>query len=131
MILHTVTLDLPEDIYDRAEREARTTEQSVEQVIISWITPPPPTAEELAREIAELEKLDNAELVQIARSTMPEDDVSRLRNLLTKQRERGLTEAEWREATALVEKEDWHTLRKARALYLLKKLNWAFILLTN
>lgn len=116
-----MTLNIPEDIYQRAERVARTTEQPVEQVIVGWITPPPSVPTEAIGKITELEQLSDEKLVQIARSTMPESDTVRLRDLLAVQRERGLTEAEQREAAALVEREDLYTLSRARALYLLKK----------
>lgn len=121
MTFYTVTLDLPEDVYKRAERVAQTTKRPVEQIIASWVSPPPGTSDELADEIAALEQLDNDELAQIARSFMPADEVARLRELLVLQRARGLDEAEQQQAAALVEKEDWYTLHKARALYLLKK----------
>ena len=123
MTSYTVTLDLPQDIYQQAERAARTTKQPVEQVIVNWIMPPPSSHDELVKEIAELESQGDEMLIQIARSVMPEDDVARLRELFAVQRARGLTEAEQREAAALVEKEDLYTLRRARALYLLKKRN--------
>jgi hypothetical protein len=54
---------------------------------------------------------------------LPERDLVRLQGLLALQRERGLNRAEQQEVAALVEREDWYTLRKARALYLLKKRN--------
>lgn len=123
MASYPVTLDLPEDVYKRAERVARTTEQPVEQIILSWITPPPPTPDEMFNKVAELGKLSNDELIRIARSVMPETEIARLRELLAMQRKRGLTDAEEREAATLVEREDWYALRRARALYLLKTRN--------
>ncbi len=118
---YTITLDLPEDVYKRAKHVAQTTERSLEQVIASWIAPPLSSPDELIDEVAELEKLEDDELIQIARSGMPEDEVVCLHEMLTLQRESGLSETEWREAASLVEKEDWYTLRKARALYLLQE----------
>jgi hypothetical protein len=120
MTSHTMTLNVPEDIYQRAERVARTTEQPVEQVIVGWITPPS-TLDEIANEIAELDQLSDDELTEVARFVMPEGETDRLHDLFAMQRERGLTEAEQREAVALVEREDLYTLRRARALYLLKE----------
>ena len=123
MASHTVTLDVPEDVYQRADRVARTTAQPVEKVIVDWITPPPLISDMIGSEIVELERLSDEELIHVARSSMPESDVARLRDLFAEHRERDLAGREQREVVTLVEREDLYTLRKARALFLLRKRN--------
>jgi hypothetical protein len=66
-------------------------------------------------------QLSDDELLQAARDTIPAEHTRRLRELLAAQRQRSLSEDEQREAMALVEHEDLVTLRKARALFLLKQ----------
>ena len=73
--------------------------------------------------LAGLEAMNTAQLTQVARSGATPEDTERLRELLTLQEQRELTEAERDEAARLVEQEDLITLRKAKAIYLLKQLN--------
>ena len=61
------------------------------------------------------------ELLAVARTTVPPVHTRRLQGLLTAQRQRNLTESEQQEATKLVEQEDLLTLRKSKALLLLKQ----------
>jgi hypothetical protein len=60
-------------------------------------------------------------LVEIAQTTAPANQIQRLQELFTTQRQRALTEQEQREATMLVEQEDNLTLQKTRAFFLLKQ----------
>jgi hypothetical protein len=118
MSIHTVTLDLPEEIYQRAQKVARATQRPIEQVVVEWIQPP---QSEPGEAVARLETLSNDQLLQIARSRTPSDHSRRLQELLSTQQQRTLTEKEQQEAVALVEQEDLLTLQKARALFLLNQ----------
>jgi hypothetical protein len=71
--------------------------------------------------LPELEHLPNDELLRAARATLPPEHTHRLQELLVAQQQRSLSEDEQREAVELVEQEDFVTLRKARALFLLKQ----------
>ena len=118
----TITLDLPQVIYRRAQRVAQATKRPVEQVVMEWIQPP--TEDEttdLQKLLVDLESFDVAELRQIVRSGTPSPDTTRLQTLLHLQQQRTLTVAEHGEAEQLVAQEDWYTLRKAKALFLLKQ----------
>ena len=119
--MHTVTVELSEEIYEQAEQIAKKTQRPIEQVVVEWIHPP--AKESLTHSINALENLPNEELVKIARSNIPVDYTHRLQELLTAQQQRDLTDSEQREAGTLVEQEDFLTLRKARALFLLKQRN--------
>ena len=124
MTVHTVTLDLPQEVYQQARHVAQATRRRIEQVVVEWIQPPldaESAGSQVSDTIAGLQNLPTDELIRMARAGVPPDDSRRLQELLTSQRQRALTESEWREAAALVENEDLVTLRKARALFLLKK----------
>jgi hypothetical protein len=112
---HAVTLELPDDVYQRARRVAEDTHRPLAEVICEWIRPPVHVT------LPELTHLPDDELLQVDRETLPSEHSNRLRELLAAQRQRALSADEQREAVALVEQEDFVTLRKARALFLLKQ----------
>ena len=68
-----------------------------------------------------LDELSNEELLAISQTTVPPARLRRLQDLLTVQRQRNLAEGEQQEAAQLVEQEDLLTLRKSKALLLLKQ----------
>lgn len=115
MAVHAVTLELPDEVYQRARRVAQTTRRPLEEVVLEWIRPP------VHVKLPELEHLPNEELLRAARATLPPEHTQRLQELLAAQQQRSLSEEEQREAVELVEQEDFVTLRKARALFLLKQ----------
>ncbi|HID51006.1 MAG TPA: hypothetical protein EYP41_03085 [Anaerolineae bacterium] len=120
MSAQTLTLELPDEIYQQAKRIARQHKQSVEQVVIEWIRPPAysmptsATAENLA-------DLSDEQLLEIARMKLPPEYAARLQELLIIQQERDLMPQEMDEATDLLAEEDAITLKKARALFLLQQ----------
>ena len=119
-----VTLELPQRIYQKAIRIARATKRPIEQVVVEWIRPPVErTGSAQDAVLTGLESMNTAQLTQIAISTTAPKEMLRLRELLGLQEQRELTEAERREATRLVEQEDLLTLRKAKAIYLLRQRN--------
>jgi hypothetical protein len=115
MPVHAVTLELPDEVYQHAQRVAQATRRPVEEIVSDWIRPP------VHESASALDHLSNDELLQVARDLSPAEHVHRLQALLSAQRQRMLSEDEQREALALVEHEDFLTLRKARALFLLKQ----------
>ena len=115
MAVHAVTLELPDEVYQRAQRVAQATRRPLEEVVTEWIRPP------VQMKLPELEHLPDDELLQAARSTLPPEHRCRLQELLAAQQQRSLSEDEQREAVDLVEQEDFITLLKARALFLLKQ----------
>lgn len=118
----TITLDLPQEIYRRAQRAAKATQRPVEQIVVEWIQPPLEENNAAIQPIiAEMEKLTTEELIQIAQATLPTPEAARLQTLLAAQQQRALTSPERQEAERLVAQEDLTTLRKAKALFLLKQ----------
>ena len=120
----TVTLDLPRQIYQKAAQIAKATKRPIEQVVVEWIRPPIERVGSVQDAVlAGMEAMSTAQLTQVARSGATPEDTERLRELLSLQEQRELTEAEQDEAARLVEQEDLITLRKAKAIYLLKQRN--------
>lgn len=118
----TITLDLPQEIYRQAQRTAKATQRPVEQIVVEWIQPPPEDKKaDIQSILADMEKLPTNELIQIAQATLPTPAATRLQTLLALQQQRSLTPAERQEAEQLVAQEDLYTLRKAKALFLLKQ----------
>ena len=70
-----------------------------------------------------LEDLSDRELNEVARSKTARQEAERLQTLLAWQQQRALTYAEREEANLLVAREELLTLRKAKAIYLLKQRN--------
>jgi hypothetical protein len=118
----TIILDLPQELYRRAQQAAQVTDRPVEQIIVEWIQPPTDdnrlSADKL---LSELENMTIDELVQVARFKSSNLDSERLQSILDLQKRQALTADEQREAEQLVAQEDLYTLRKAKALYLLKQ----------
>ena len=112
---HSITLTLPDAVYRQAQRVAKTTQQAIEEVVLTWIRPVPEEG------IEGLDELSNDELLAISQTTVPSARLRRLQDLLTAQRQRNLAEGEQQEAAKLVEQEDLLTLRKSKALLLLKQ----------
>lgn len=115
MAVHAITLELPDAVYQQAQRAAQATRRPLEEIVIEWIRPP------VQGTLPELERLPDDELLLAARSALPSDHAQRLQELLTIQQQRSLSEDEQQEAVALVEQEDLITLHKARAFFLLKR----------
>lgn len=112
---HSITLTLPDAVYRQAQRVAKTTQQAIEEVVLTWIHPAP------EEELVGLEALSSDELRAVTQTTVSPVRIRRLQDLLTAQRQRNLTEDEQQEAAKLVEQEDLLTLRKSKALLLLKQ----------
>jgi hypothetical protein len=117
----SVTLDLPTKLYQQAMQMARATQRPVEQVVIDWIQPPMQPAGAGEDALVGLDDLSTAELIEVAKSKTPQREAQRLQTLLEWQQQRALTYAEREEADRLVRQEDALTLRKAKAIYLLRQ----------
>lgn len=117
----TVTIELPATLYQQAMQQAVATQRPIEQVVSDWIRPPVPAIQDTEDALAGLDELSTDELIEIARSQIRPYEADRLQALLELQQRRALTPTERAEANQLVEREDLLTLRKAKAVYLLKQ----------
>jgi paraquat-inducible protein B len=125
MPVETVTLQIPEIIYQRLVNTARATGRSLEEVILQAIkVGSPPTwddvPEEFQADIAALDKLDDNALWQILHSRKTASDMERYNILLERNSNGTLTEAERLELIALRHEADLFMLRKAQASVLLR-----------
>jgi hypothetical protein len=119
-----VLLPLPENVYLRFQRTAQATQQSLTDVLLHAVSVGgPPNWEdapaEFQADLAALERLNDEALWKIARS-QTQADMARYQELLDKNAEETLTEAERQEITQMRAEADRFMLRKAYAAALLR-----------
>jgi hypothetical protein len=122
--MHTIQLEVSEEIYTRAKRVSKQTSQPIEKVVATWIHPPSESERDPTQDmLSELDVLSDEALVQLVRSFVPKSDSARLGKLLSLQKQRPLSDVEQQEARNLIRQQDLLTLQKAKAIFLLKKHN--------
>lgn len=125
MTVKDIVLPLPEDLYVRLEQTARATKQSLADVLVRAVRAgsPPDWSQapaEFQADLAALDRLDDDALWRIARNQRSETDATRLQDLLEKNADDALTDAERLELNAQVAEADRFMLRKAHAASLLQ-----------
>lgn len=131
MAIHPVTIDIPEHVYRRLQRAAKHARRPIEQMLaetVVAITPvldQPAVPERMTR--AELDKLNDAVLWRIARTTLNAEQRSRLQWLHDKQQSDGLGAEQAAEEQALVAVYRETQLLRAQAIALLKQRNYDVI----
>ncbi len=125
MPAETVTLQIPEIIYQRLVNTAKATHRPLEEVILRVLQIGSPPAwddipSEFQAEVAALDKLDDDSLWQIARANKTTQDMERY-NLLLEGNSNGILSEEKRlELMALRHEMDVFMLCKAQATVLLR-----------
>ncbi|MBK9124894.1 MAG: hypothetical protein IPM16_17490 [Chloroflexi bacterium] len=124
MTTRSVTLDVPESVYSRAEQMATVGNQRVQDVLIAELlqaldTGGPALPESEEAELAALRYLSNDALWTIARERLPQDVEARLGDLL--ERKGDLTDDERAETEVLIERADRLMVRRAEAAMLLSR----------
>src|SRR5687768_8259338 len=101
MTLQTVTLRLPNNIYQRVKQRAQAMHRSVEDELLAAVAASLPDEEELsdqlAAELNQLSLFTDAELWQAARAIVPANRRERLAALLLRAKEQDLTKDEQQE----------------------------------
>lgn len=124
MNAHTITLRLPQGLYEHFWRRAQVTHRSLEtellDVVASAATVEDEVSPELLATIAAFEKLDDEELWRIARQTMSREAGQELEELHSKQRDEGLSAEEDARRTELIHEYERTMLSRAQAASLLK-----------
>lgn len=125
MITQNVTVSLPEDVYLRLEQVARSTNQSLADVLLHAVkvgSPPgwDDVPAEFQAEVAALDRLDDESLWQIARSRTSAADMELYETLLDKHANDDLSESERLELIRLRHEADRLMLRKAHAAAILR-----------
>lgn len=111
--MKTLTLELPQDLYNSAKQLADAQHRPVEQVIVDYINLPTQVDTAMGNEI---KMLANDALLQIVEMKLPPAEVAQLERLLDLQGTRPLTQFEHDQLVALVDLEGYITVRKAYAL---------------
>jgi hypothetical protein len=124
MSYYSVTLPLPDYIYDCARRIAEGTSQSIEAVLLqqlkdAFTDPLPDLPAEEQRELEALKFLSDDTLWTIVREQMPEDRQVRLQTLMDANSQGTLDDAHRSELEALVAQGQRLSVRKAQAAALL------------
>jgi len=121
---HSVTLRLPDPVYERYRQRAEKTHRSVEPELLETVTTAAPAEERLPQELADaildLKTLDDEALWRAARQVFPLEASSRLETLHTRRQDEGLTPAEQEAAALLVRQYELTMLVRAHAAKLLK-----------
>ena len=126
MSTQSVTLVLPDAIYEHAREIARAADRSLEQVLTQSIALSLPELEydlppSIRSELSPLSLLGDAELKSIAGSVMDERHQARLQALAETQKRRPLTSDEQSELARLMDEAERVMLRKAEAYRLLAR----------
>ncbi|MEW6206804.1 MAG: hypothetical protein AB1631_00450 [Acidobacteriota bacterium] len=125
MSRQAVTVELPEEIYDKVKRAARATKRPVRQMLVSILKSAMPSLDEFPPEYrAELEKMEtfsDEELLETAKARLSSTQQRRLNYLLRKNQAEGLNGRERESLTALSKEADRLTLCRAYAYLLLKQ----------
>lgn len=111
-----VIVDLPDDVYRRAESLARLSRRDVGAVLADAITLSLSAFDGPGAEGRPMTRLSDREVIELTELQLPPDQDSRLGTLLDRQQARGLTEAERTELQALMQQYQHGLLRKAEAL---------------
>jgi len=121
----SITLQIPDFLYQRLVNTAQATERSLEAVMLHalQIGSPPnwsDVPEEFQADLAALDRLEDQALWPIAQSKKTPEEMERHYWLLAQNQERSLTDAEQIELEQLKISADRFMLRKAHAAALLK-----------
>ncbi len=125
MTTQAVTLHLPEHLYLRLQQNAQATRQSFDDVVLRAIqVGAPPSWEDAPAEfqvdLAALDRLDDDALWHVARSRRTEADMTRYQELLDKNANDTLSDAERAELSRLRTEADCFMFRKVHAAALLR-----------
>jgi hypothetical protein len=124
-VAESITLQLPDRLYQRLVNTALATQRPLEEVIVHALEVGGPpdwndVPAEFQADLAALDRLDDATLWQIARSRKAVDEMTRYNELLERNQEGALTDAEQLELTALRREADRFMLCKAQAATILR-----------
>ncbi len=121
----TVTVTVPEGLYDQLQQRAAQRQRSLEDELVLALAASIPADAglpvDLSDTLASLAALDDDSLWRMARRRVSDEDAARLAELGDKRQRVGLTGAELREAEELAERHDRILVVRAEAAALLKQ----------
>jgi plasmid stability protein len=125
MTVQSLTLSIPELLYEQIKHRAAERDRSVEDETLDLLANAVPgnqgLSKDLAAAIAPLELLDNEALARAAQSHLPSDVAQALESLHLKRQRDGLTAAEGETLSALVLQYERAMLVRAQAARLLRE----------
>jgi plasmid stability protein len=125
MSTQTLTIHLPEGLYSRLQQRAgesqRTLEAELLEVLNRAVQAEPTIPPSVLQELSKLPTMADAELWQVARSSLSRQKAARLEALHLKRQREGLTASESRLLADLVEDYERSMLIRAHAGALLKE----------
>jgi hypothetical protein len=121
----TITLEIPENIYQHLVDTAKATQKPLEEIILQVVKVGSPPAlddipEQFKPELLKLYQLDDQSLWTIATQKKASTDCDNYETLLSKSKEIGLTETEQNELNQMRYEFDLFMLSKAHAAALLR-----------
>jgi len=125
MTFHTVTLHVPDALYDRLKQRAAHARRSVEEELLDVLAAAVPVTRELPADLTDalspLALLDDDALWRAARSHLAAQSAAGLEALHLKRQRKGLTAVEAEKAASLVRQYERAMLVRAQAAVLLKE----------
>lgn len=120
----TITLEIPENLYQRFVKTANATKRPLEDIILQVLkigSPPilDDIPEQYRAELIDLEQQNDEYLWQIAKNKKTHQDLEKYEHLLAKNKEALLTQEEQLELSNLRHESDVFMLRKTHAVALL------------
>ena len=115
-----ITLQLPEELYQRMREAAKASDRSVEDLLLESASMIFPNAADLST-LDSLATYSNEQLWNVVLRRLGESQRSRLHNLSDEQKQRALNETEERELDYLLDLVDRLMLLRSKALLLLKQ----------
>ena len=119
----SITLDLPDDLYEHVHQMAALSQHPVERVVLESLRllfVPPPSTADLATSLAALSGYSDAQLWAVVYQRLAWPQSQRLHELSAKKKLERLTEDELRELEDLLSSNDRAMLLRSEALRLLK-----------
>jgi DNA primase len=128
MTVHTVTFDLPQQVYEQIQKAAEKTQRPLKELLIEAVTAVAPVigtaSTDLRAALAQMAYWNDAALWRAARSTLSAEQKARLESLHDHQQRQGLTKEEEAEERALLQLYRETLLVRAQAAVLLKQRNY-------
>jgi len=125
MASQTITVRLPEPLYEQVKARAQQMQRSVEDELVAVVAAALPAVSELPTDIVDemvqLTFLTDEELWQAAHTTLSQEQSERMQALISKQQRDGLSDQEEEEAQQLAHYSDKVMLIRAQAAALLKE----------
>jgi hypothetical protein len=119
----SITLDLPDDLYEQVHQVAAQSQRPIERVVLESLRllfVPPPSSADIATSLAALPGYADAQLWAVVCQRLAWPQSQRLHDLSAKSKLEGLTADEQRELEDLLSSNDRAMLLRSEALRLLK-----------